>query len=135
MVGILLSYWGGLFSGAILVSGRVTIPSFTKCNPPNRLKQITSGRATIHELVLLVDQNLTKNSGRELEGELLRGKLWEGKKRHDTGGFLFFSKKKTKILPGKFGLKNILPFRSYCSAVIFFRDLFVGKSFRRKDWQ
>ncbi len=24
MVGILLSYWGGLFSGAMLVSGRVT---------------------------------------------------------------------------------------------------------------
>ena len=25
MVGILLSYWGGLFSGAMLVSGRVNI--------------------------------------------------------------------------------------------------------------
>ena len=97
MVGILLSYWGGLFSGAILVSGRVTIPSFTKCNPPNRLKQITSGRATIHELVLLVDQNLTKNSGRELEGELLRGKLWEGKKDTTPVVSSFFQKKKRRF--------------------------------------
>ena len=30
MVGILLSYWGGLFSGATLVSGRVTPPLFHK---------------------------------------------------------------------------------------------------------
>ena len=28
MVGILLSYWGGLFSGAMLVSGRVVLSFF-----------------------------------------------------------------------------------------------------------
>ena len=34
-------------------------------HPRGRLKQITRGRATIHELVLLVDQNLKKIRGRE----------------------------------------------------------------------
>ncbi len=31
MVGILLSYWGGLFSGAMLVSGRVHSPFLSTC--------------------------------------------------------------------------------------------------------
>ena len=33
MVGILLSYWGGLFSGAMLVSGRVNSPYFEDFKP------------------------------------------------------------------------------------------------------
>ena len=35
MVGILLSYWEGLFSGAVLVSGRVTVhPKSSTFQPP-----------------------------------------------------------------------------------------------------
>ena len=52
--------------------GRKDFPSFTwmetlhlNSHPRGRLKQITRGRATIHELVLLVDQNLKKIRGRE----------------------------------------------------------------------
>lgn len=59
--------------------GRKDFPSFTwmetlhlNSHPQGRLKQITRGRATIHELVLLVNQNLKKIRGREFGGELFR---------------------------------------------------------------
>ena len=37
MVGILLSYWGGLFSGATVVSGRVNTSEVMKMSPPRAI--------------------------------------------------------------------------------------------------